>query len=151
MKNNGDLGRRRIFLALSLLWMAIIFYFSGQSGSESGALSSSLSEFLGLPEWMVRKGAHMAEYALLGFFLLGFFDTFPRRNMWLLSWGTAVLYAASDELHQMFSSGRTPALRDVCIDAVGAALGVAAMCLLLFFLQKRNGSQISLKKQSTKE
>lgn len=134
MKNKGRSWRRRIFLALSLLWMAVIFYFSGQTGSESGALSGSLSEFLGLPEWFIRKGAHLAEYAALGFFLSGFFGTFPRRGMWLPSWGTAVLYAASDELHQMFSSGRTPALRDVCIDAAGAALGVAVLYLLTAFL-----------------
>ena len=95
MKNRGELRRRRIFLALSLLWMAVIFYFSGQSGSESGALSGSFSEFLGLPEWMLRKGAHMAEYALLGFFLYGFFGACPWKRPWRSSWGTAVLYAAS--------------------------------------------------------
>lgn len=137
MKNKGKSWRRRIFLALSLLWMAVIFYFSGQSGSESGALSGSLSEFLGLPEWLIRKGAHMAEYAVLGFFLCGFFGACPWRRPWLSSWGTAVLYAVSDEIHQRFSSGRTPALRDVCIDAAGAALGAAVLCLITVFLKSR--------------
>lgn len=137
MKNKKRLWRRWIFLALSLLWMAVIFYFSGQTGSESGALSSSFSGFLGLPEWLIRKGAHVAEYGALGFFLFGFFDTVPRKGMWLASWGTAVLYAVSDELHQMFSSGRIPALRDVCIDAAGAALGVAVLYLLTAFLRRR--------------
>ncbi len=141
MKNRGELRRRRIFLALSLLWMAVIFYFSGQSGSESGALSGSFSEFLGLPEWMIRKGAHMAEYALLGFFLYGFFGACPWKRPWLSSWGTAVLYAASDELHQMFSAGRTPALRDVCIDTAGAVLGIGVMCLLTALVRKVHGRQ----------
>ncbi|MCI8506425.1 MAG: VanZ family protein [Lachnospiraceae bacterium] len=139
MKNRECVRRRWIFLALSLLWMAVIFYFSGQSGSESGALSGFLSELLGLPDWVVRKGAHMAEYAALGFFLAGFFLTFPGKRMWLPAWGTAVLYAASDEIHQMFSDGRGPAVRDVCIDAAGAVIGVAAMCLItVFFRRRRN-------------
>lgn len=139
MKNKRSLRRRWIFLALSLLWMAVIFYFSGQSGDESGALSGSLSELLGLPEWLLRKAAHMAEYAFLGFFLCGFFGECPWKRPWLSAWGTAVLYAATDEFHQMFSSGRTPALRDVCIDAAGAALGAAVMYLLFLFRQKHTG------------
>ena len=137
MKNKECVRRRWIFLALSLFWMAVIFYFSAQSGSESGELSGFLSELLGLPDWVVRKGAHMAEYAVLGFFLTGFFTTFPRKRMWLPAWGMAVLYAASDEIHQMFSEGRGPSVRDVCIDAAGAAIGVAAMYLIAIFFQKR--------------
>ena len=138
MKNKECMGRRWIFLALSLLWMTVIFYFSGQSGDESGALSGSLSELLGIPDWVLRKGAHMTEYAILGFFLAGFFDTFPIKRGWLPSWGAAVLYAASDELHQMFSSGRTPALRDVCIDAAGAALGVLFINMILLLWRRRH-------------
>lgn len=140
MKNKEYLWRRWIFLALSLLWMALIFYFSGQNGSESGALSGSLAEFLGLPEWMIRKGAHMAEYAVLGFFLAGFWGTFPLKRTWLYAWGTAIFYAASDEFHQMFSSGRTPAFRDVCIDAAGAILGVAFLCLFVILWKKKRRS-----------
>ena len=34
------------------------------------------------------------------------------------------IYAVSDEFHQMFSGGRTPAVGDVCIDALGVLFGL---------------------------
>ncbi len=129
MQNKEIRKRRRIFLALSLLWMVVIFYFSGQSGADSGAASGFFAEISGLPEWIIRKGAHVVEYAVLGFFLKGFFNNMPLKKPYLPAWGISVLYAAADEVHQMFSEGRTPAVGDVCIDAAGAALGVGIMCL----------------------
>ena len=137
MLNKAIRQRRRIFLALSLLWMAVIFYFSGQTGTESGTASGFFAEIFGLPDWIIRKGAHVAEYAVLGFLLKGFFDCLPLKKTYFYAWGISVLYAASDELHQMFSAGRTPAVRDVCIDAAGAALGVGFMCLVTAVRCKR--------------
>ena len=54
--------KRWIRLALLLLWMAVIFSFSAQNGTRSAANSLPLAELLQLPEWVIRKGAHMAEY-----------------------------------------------------------------------------------------
>ena len=34
-----------------------------------------------------------------------------------------MLYAISDEFHQMFSDGRTPSIRDVGIDTLGVTFG----------------------------
>ena len=135
MKNK----ERYIFLALSVLWMAVIFYFSGQTGGQSGSLSGSLAALLHIPEWLVRKGAHLAEYAVLGFFLAGFFGTFPRlgRGSLALALLIGVLYAASDEFHQMFSSGRTPSVRDVCIDSAGAVIGILLMAALSHIRRRR--------------
>ncbi|UYJ41604.1 MAG: VanZ family protein [Lachnospiraceae bacterium] len=39
----------------------------------------------------------------------------------MFSWMIAVLYACTDEYHQLFVPGRSGQLRDVMIDAVGAA------------------------------
>ncbi|MDI9241609.1 VanZ family protein [Fusibacillus kribbianus] len=131
MKQNRDMrGRRRIFLALSLLWMGLIFYFSAQTGGESGALSGPLDGLFGLPEWIWRKGAHMMEYAVLGAFFLGFFGTIFAgiRKGCLAAWGCALVYAAFDELHQLFVAGREAALKDVCIDGAGALFGILAVC-----------------------
>ena len=52
----------------------------------------------------------------------------------------ATLYAASDELHQVFVSGRTPSLVDVAIDSAGAAAGIA---LLGWVLRRRRVSRAS--------
>ncbi len=35
-----------------------------------------------------------------------------------------IFYAATDEFHQLFVSGRSGQLRDVCIDAAGAVIGI---------------------------
>ncbi len=133
-------GRRWIFLALSILWMLVIFAFSAQDGEASGTISVTVSSALHLPEWLIRKGAHMAEYAVLAVLLSGFFSTFPslgRRRQGAAAWLFSVLYAATDEFHQMFSGGRTPAVRDVLIDGAGAALGAALFFLAVWMKEKR--------------
>ena len=38
----------------------------------------------------------------------------------------ALLYAVSDEFHQGFTPGRTPAVSDVLLDGAGAAAGASA-------------------------
>ena len=90
---------------------------------------------------IVRKGAHFAEYALLGAALLGHVLAWrARRGLRrprALAWGLGTAYAASDELHQLFVPGRSGELLDVLLDSAGVAVGVALLWLLL---RKRKGS-----------
>ena len=67
---------------------------------------------------VLRKVAHTAEYAILGALLV----RAPGRALPAI--GLGVLYAASDEIHQTFVSGRHGAPVDVAIDAVGVAIGI---------------------------
>lgn len=92
-----------------VVWAAVIF-----------ALSSlpSLSSGLGTWDTVLRKGAHLAEYAILGALLYRAFE----REAPALAAGVA--YAATDELHQHFVRGRHGAPVDVAIDAAGVALGM---------------------------
>jgi VanZ family protein len=92
-----------------VVWAAVIF-----------ALSSipSLSTGLGLWDTILRKAAHVTEYAVLGMLLLRALE----REAPALAAGIA--YAATDELHQHFVRGRHAAPVDVAIDAVGVALGM---------------------------
>lgn len=139
MKQNKNFNKKRvIFLVLSILWMSVIFWFSAQNGEESAAKSLPLAELLHIPEWMVRKGAHMTEYAVLSALLFGFFHTFyiKQRKAGMVSWLVSVIYAVTDEFHQMFSDGRTPSARDVCIDAAGAFAGVL-VAIGIFLLHKK--------------
>jgi VanZ family protein len=92
-----------------LAWAGLIF-----------ALSSIPDLGTGLGGWDLglRKVAHAAEFAVLGFLLLratGRVD---------LALGLGIAYAVSDEIHQHFVSGRQGAPLDVVIDAVGVAIGV---------------------------
>src|SRR3989441_11649929 len=90
-----------------LAWAAVIF-----------ALSSipSLSTGLGWWDTVLRKGAHVTEYAVLGALLYRALE----REAPALAAGIA--YAGTDELHQHFVQGRHASPIDVAIDAVGVAL-----------------------------
>ena len=91
-----------------VLWAAVIFAFSSVP---------SLSTELGTWDTILRKLAHVAEYAILGALLCR-----ATRKPWLAV-AFAVLYAVSDEVHQMFVEGRVGAALDVGIDALGAIAG----------------------------
>jgi VanZ family protein len=92
-----------------LAWAAVIFAFSS---------SPSLSTGLGGWDTLLRKGAHMTEYAILGALLLRALG----RETPALAAGIA--YAATDELHQHFVRGRHASPLDILVDAVGVTLGV---------------------------
>lgn len=161
--------KRQIWLRIAataalLGWMWLIFSFSAQPAAASGEISSSFSSRLvervsGLMgvslsaeklaravttiEYPVRKAAHMTEYAVMGLLSFAFYETWGavgRRRYWL-AFGTAVLYAATDEFHQLFVPGRSGQLYDVCIDAAGALLGL----LCWYFLIKIKGKHCEKK------
>jgi VanZ family protein len=92
-------------------WAALIF-----------ALSAIPSLGTGLGTWdlILRKCAHMTEYAVLAFLLA---RAFGREAPALV---VGVLYAVSDEVHQAFVSGRHASPIDVAIDTVGVLLGLLA-------------------------
>jgi VanZ family protein len=93
-----------------VVWMGVIFAFSSIPSLNSG---------LGTWDYVLRKGAHMTEYAVLACLLA--------RATGSLAWafGLTVAYAATDEFHQTFVRGRHGSPVDVGIDAVGALIGLA--------------------------
>ena len=141
-----------LLLLLSVMWM--IWSFSAMDAEESSAESGSIVELLidsffhSFPAMsaekqeqlthiltvLVRKSGHFAEYTLLGFCMrlhiaaIGGFRTVrrPAAAAWLLS----TVYAASDEIHQIFVPGRGPAVKDVLLDSCGTVLGVL-LCTLI--------------------
>ena len=90
-------------------WAAVIFAFSS---------IPSLSSGLGAWDTVLRKGAHITEYAILGALL---YRALGREAVAL---AVGIAYAATDELHQHFVRGRHASPIDVGIDAVGVALGM---------------------------
>ena len=135
-------------------WMYLIFSFSAQPAVESSQVSSSFSEELvgtvarifGIDmtgeavvrlaaaiEYPVRKAAHMTEYAIMGLLSFAFYQSFGiGKKRYLISLFTAAAYAATDEFHQLFVTGRSGRISDVCIDTLGAAIGL----LILYFVLK---------------
>lgn len=51
-----------------------------------------------------------------------------------ISCTVCLLYAASDEIHQLFVPGRSGEVRDVMIDFSGAALGIALSTLVFLLI-----------------
>jgi VanZ family protein len=78
-------------------------------------------------DFPLRKLAHMTEYGILAYLieraLKGSFAVSPRA-LFLTAWVLALLYAASDELHQHFVVGRHASPIDVLIDAAGAGIAL---------------------------
>ncbi len=90
--------------------MGLIFYLSAQPDLSSG---------LGGWDYVLRKLAHMTEYAVL--FVL-WRRALPRYSPWVAA-AIAVGYACTDELHQTTVEGRHGTPVDVVIDAIGVSAG----------------------------
>lgn len=96
-----------------------------------GLLSPALARAPGTPahlaEVVLRKGAHVAAYAVLALLARRAAARTPataaRPALWAAA--VAVLYAGSDELHQAAVLDRDGRLSDVGIDAAGALLALA--------------------------
>jgi VanZ like protein len=78
---------------------------------------------------VTRKCAHVTEYAVLALLLWRALRSVPAlRTKTFIVFGAVLVgcavFAASDEFHQTFVKSRTPSVRDVFLDVVGAILGV---------------------------
>jgi VanZ family protein len=86
-------------------------------------------ETLALIHFMVRKCAHICEYAVLALLLFraAYCMTNLKRPMAILYvsvWVGCFLVAATDEFHQGFVASRGASARDVMIDSAGAIFGL---------------------------
>lgn len=135
-------------------WMALIFILSHQPASVSSGLSSGITEFLlgfmgdvlpggdaGVEQFhtFIRKNAHFLAYFILAVLLVNALGSWKdlRVRTLLIAFAAAVLYAVSDELHQLFIEGRSGELRDVGIDSAGAATGIFVCWALNRLIRKR--------------
>ena len=133
---------RAILWLITLSLLLLMFGFSAQEGVQSGSISGkiarpitdSLAQRQGLTgqaywklyaqvDFAVRKTAHFLEYTLLGMLLTLLLDSYRARWHWL-SWAGCTLYAATDEIHQLFVAGRTGKWQDVLLDSSGALAGL---------------------------
>ncbi len=139
------LNRKKLIIILSsivvILWMALIFNLSSQVADESNKLSKGVTKIvietvekvapksdfdINRFNHIVRKNAHFFAYLVLGVLVL---SALRRSGIYSYkSIGVAILicilYAISDEVHQIFVPGRGPQVKDVFIDSSGACVGV---------------------------
>ena len=126
---------------LVILWMALIFFLSHQPAIESSELSSGITKRvydiikmiapdisldLGSFNHIIRKLAHFTVYLILGILVANglIYTRTSRINTILLALLICILYAISDEIHQIFIPGRSGQVSDVLIDSSGGLAGI---------------------------
>jgi len=112
-----------------ILWMILIFYLS--SKSRFTATGEPLQDFL------IFKALHMCEYGLLALLLFNaLYNTIKHNVSFAIRYSglISIVYAASDEYHQLFTPTRSGTLRDILIDGCGILI---TLSILHVFYKKR--------------
>ena len=135
-------NKRVFFITITLIWTAVIFSFSLQSGEVSGDLSGSVleallgffmpgvlasSEKLELFHLMLRKCAHFTEFMILGVLISIALKYMKVEYKSIVGLAYCVLIAALDETLQLFVSGRAGRVQDMLLDSSGALVGIVVV------------------------
>lgn len=137
-----------IFWVLAAGWIAVLFYFSGQTAGDSSNLSSRLSDailrrltFLSVSpstfEYVLRKLAHFGIFAVEGFLLrAALYNTRPARGInTFIALVIGAVLAVTNELHELTAPGRSCSVTDMAIDFSGATLGILVSSLLCWIAE----------------
>ncbi len=143
-----------INLILVILWVCVIMHFSGENADISGARSAKI--LVGLvntvapsanvtmdnykavgalfsAEKVIRKLAHMAEYALLSLLIWSVcfgLRNLPRKYAYVIPVVFTAVLAVIDEKNQTTITGRYGSWFDVCVDITAAFITVTLAYLL---------------------
>lgn len=136
--------KKIIKLLIVLFCMFTIFSFSSDNNIESNKksdgviirtcrlfLRKDLSEkektkYIEKYVVLVRKTAHFSIYLLLGLSIISLLKEYRQINInaIIIALIISILYAVSDEIHQMFIPGRSGELLDVILDSLGSITGI---------------------------
>lgn len=123
-----------IKVLLVILWMIVIFCFSNQVSDDSTKLSNGFirntickvnkncDKVIEKTFTPVRKCAHFFIYLILGILVMNCFNIDKKYIIYSVI--ICFLYSISDEVHQIFVSGRSGEVLDVLIDTCGSFLGI---------------------------
>lgn len=131
--------KKIIYSLLVVAWMIVIFLFSNQDATNSTEMTvglldrilsflhlENLEEIINILFMPVRKMAHYIIYLILGLLVLNLIKEFDLslKEMIIASLIICIMYAVSDEIHQIFVPGRAGKLIDVFIDTLGSISGI---------------------------
>jgi VanZ family protein len=138
---------KKIFLGVFIIfWLIVIFIFSNQNASKSENMSDKFSssiiditlkiknekiseetrkEKIENTRFLVRKTAHFTIYLILGILVYQACVLYGIKRKFLISILFCIIYASTDEIHQIFIVGRTAKLLDVFIDSFGSLIGIS--------------------------
>jgi len=132
--------------------MAFIFYMSSEDAGQSTLTSDSFilllfdkfpfikklsyqytyEQYVGF----IREAAHFTEFCALGFLAYLNITEYRKNKLIFYSFIFSVIYAISDEIHQLYIPGRVCDINDVIIDSCGALLGVILAFILVKIVRK---------------
>lgn len=135
-----------ISFCTTLILLVIIFNFSAQDNLSSDSTSKAVTEvfsrviftdyedfnpaqqgfIISELNFFVRKAAHFTLYLLLGMSVSQTISGFFKRTL-LPAVLLCAVFAAADELHQLFVSGRSGNFSDVLLDTAGAFTGIVLL------------------------
>lgn len=143
--------KKIISVILLILWIYMVFNFSNQKGSGSSNLSKKVSgtiidildinnkisqeekeEKIKTIEPVIRKLAHYAIYILGGILIINCMHVYEIYNKKEIIYSAiiGIVYAISDEIHQLFINGRSGKIEDVIIDTIGILTGITIYLLI---------------------
>lgn len=153
MKINKEITKRIIFGILLIVWMIVIFCFSSEQSTKSSNTSQTViktglnqiksfkemeepkqNELVESLQHPTRKLAHFTIYTIGGLIIFNFINTFniSVKKKIAITILIGLLYASSDEIHQLFTDGRSGQITDVLIDTSGVCLG----CILAYLVKR---------------
>lgn len=139
-------------IILLILWMGLIFSFSNQTGTSSSSLSTKvltriaitidkdmtdeeIDEFVDKYSFIIRKVAHLTIYFILGILtyinLKEYMKVTPALVIYSIIF--CLVYASTDEIHQLLVNGRSGNIYDVILDTCGSTLAI----LLSYYSRRR--------------
>ncbi|HHW31826.1 MAG TPA: VanZ family protein [Clostridiaceae bacterium] len=149
-----------LLIITNIIWMGVIYYFSSQPANESSQISGVVTEFIlkllniiflgNIPQPLkqlitgsniVRKAGHAVEFFILGVLVNLLVKRLKIKRSTAVASIVCILYAISDEFHQIFVSGRGPSVSDVLLDSissVAAILLVNSIKHIIFTRKKSN-------------
>ena len=139
--------KKIVLYILIIFWMGLIFSFSNQPSIASDGVSNGLmAKLIDVVEVVIghefsdmeieniykygitplRKCAHLSIYFILGILMYSLVKEYQldRKKVFTISLLFCILYACSDEIHQLFVFGRSGEVRDVLIDSFGSLFGI---------------------------
>lgn len=143
-----------------LFWLILIYTLSDQPATQSSDLSEKITKVIietveriapanfgdystvnlvAQFHHLVRKNAHFFIYLVLGILAMNAIKRSGRNSMrlvFLILW-ICILYAISDEVHQLFVPGRSAQVTDVLIDSAGLIMGIGMYSGVAVLLDKR--------------
>ena len=145
-----------LYLILTIISMLIIFTFSSKNSDSSNSTSKRLidggitiyenitnkkvnhKKIINKLNYPVRKVAHFTLYLILGFFVYEFLllTSIPHKETITIL--LCFIYSLTDEIHQLFVSGRTGQIIDIIIDTMGA---ITIVLIYKYIIKRKNSLQ----------